>query len=72
MISFKDYENVVATENFEVTTGILRRELEDRAVQLIDAENYKPAILFLEVAQALKLAEEKYDQAFRIMNGEEK
>lgn len=71
MLSDKDYENAVCDTDLELTCKILQDELGDRAIQLIDVHNYRPAIAFLESAQALKLAGEKYAKAFRIMNGEE-
>lgn len=71
MLSEKDYANAVCDTDLELTCKIIQNELGDRAIGLIDAHNYRPAIAFLEAAQAIKLAGEKYAEAFRIMNGEE-
>lgn len=71
MLSEKEYANEVCDTDLEFTCKILQDELGDRAIQLIDGRSYRAAIAFLESAQALKLAGEKYAKAFRIMNGEE-
>ena len=71
MLSEKEYADEVCDTDLEFTYKILKNELEDHAIQLTDAHNYRPAIAFLESAQALKLAGEKYAKAFQIMNGEE-
>lgn len=71
MLSNEVYRDEVRTTDLELTCKILQDELCDRSIDLIDVHNYRPAIAFLEAAQALKLAGEKYTEAFRIMNGEE-
>ena len=71
MLSATDYRDIVCAD-FEETCKILEDDLGYQSEDLSAVRNYRPAIAFLEAAQALKTAREKYAEAFRIMNGESK
>jgi hypothetical protein len=71
MLSEKDYRSIICSHEFETTCKILEDDLAYQAEDLSAVRNYRPAIALLQAAQALKTAREKYEEAFRIMNGEE-
>ena len=66
----KSYYESVSNEDFDITIDILQEGICGRVQDLIRVKNFCPAIAFLEAAQALKIASDQYDKAFRIMCGE--